>query len=497
MEKETKKLPQRQLWTWGIVCAISLFLIVLVSNIEALKLWFSGVLLIFRPVLLGLALAYLCNPIFRFYERKVFFRLHPPAFRRAVSMLFAYLTVFGILLAILWLILPQLADSILAFVGNYQENLDSAINTVNRHIGHLNRLLTNLTGRVGFFEYISTSNLQKLLDKFLSSDVATYVEQLKAPVSGAISLLTDVIFAIFVSIYLLASKEKRYAQVMKVRHALFDHNTNTVITNFCTVADRSFGAFIEGKLLDSLIVGVLLWALLALFGVPYAVLLAAIIAIANIIPLIGPLLGAIPASLILLLSEPGKLILFLIVVLVIQQFDYNVLSPKILGSNTGVSSLCVLIAIVTAGTVWGIPGMFFGVPLFATVLALSEATIVNRLQKKGIPSGLENYYDENAIIDPSESVHITTDKMAQGFERHAFRIKKKLRDGEDLSRKDRAVLSIYKGLHKYRFITEMNEENQLRFTAREVIREAEKEARECFAAERAARSSDPQSQPKE
>ncbi len=490
MEKETKKPSQKQLLTWGIVCAVSLFLIVLVSSIESLKIWFSGVLLIFRPILLGLALAYLCNPIFRLYERKVLFRLRPPAFRRAISLTLAYLTLFAIVFAILWLILPQLADSILAFAGNYQANLDAAIKVVNRHIGHLNSLLSGITGQGGFFAYISASNLQELLDNFLSSDIATYVTQLKAPVSGVISLITDLIFAIFISIYLLASKEKRYAQVMKLRHALFDHSTNAAITNFCTVADRSFGAFIEGKLLDSLIVGVLLWALLALFGVPYAVLLAAIIAIANIIPLIGPLLGAIPASIILLLSAPERFLPFLIAVLVIQQIDYNILSPKILGSNTGVSSLCVLIAIVTAGTVWGIPGMFFGVPLFATVLALSEATIVKRLQKKGIPSGLENYYDENAIIDPSKSVHTTTDKMAQGFERHALRIKKKLRDGEELSARDRAVLHIYKTLHKYHFITEMTEENQLRFTASEVIREAEKEARECFAAERVASSTD-------
>lgn len=482
MEKETKKPSQKKLWIWGIVCAVSLFLIVFVSSIEALKLWFSNVLLIFRPVLLGLALAYLCNPIFRLYERKVLFRLRPPAFRRAISLLLAYLTLFAVVFAILWLILPQLTDSILSFVGNYRENLDSAINVINRHIGHTNRLLTNLTGKVGFLEYISYSNLQDFLDRILGSDPTAYIEQLKAPVSGVISWITDLIFAIFVSIYLLSSKEKRYAQIMKLRHALFDHNTNAAITKFCTVADRSFGAFIEGKLLDSLIVGILLWAILALFGVPYAILLASIIAIANIIPLIGPLLGAIPASVILLLSAPERFIPFLLAVLVIQQIDYNILSPKILGSNTGVSSLCVLIAIVTAGTIWGIPGMFFGVPLFATVLAFSESIIVVRLQKKGIPSGLENYYDENAIIDPSKSVHITTDKMAQGFERRALRIKKKMRDGEELSTRDHSVLRIYRFLHKYHFITEMTEENQLRFTASEVIRNAEREARDCFEA---------------
>ena len=482
MEKETKKPSQKQLWIWGIVCAVSLFLIVFVSSIDALKLWFSGVLLIFRPILLGLALAYLCNPIFRFYERRVLFRLRPPAFRRAISLTLAYLTISAIVIAIFWLIVPQLADSILAFAGNYQENLDAAIRTINRHIRHTNDLLAKLTGSYGFFEYVSSSSLQKLLDGFLTSDVNTYIEQLKAPLSGVLSLITDLIFAFFISVYLLASKEKRYAQIMKVRHALFDHNTNSVITNLCTVADRSFGAFIEGKLLDSLVVGLLLWALLALFGIPYAILLATIIAIANIIPLIGPLLGAIPASVILLLSAPEKFIPFLIAVLVIQQIDYNILSPKILGSNTGVSSLCVLIAIVTTGTIWGIPGMFFGVPLFATVLAITEATVIKKLQKKGIPSGLENYYDENAIVDPSKSVHITTDKMAQGFARHALRIQKKLRNGEKLSARDRAVLYVYRGLRKYHFITEITEENQLRFTASEVIRDAEREARECFEA---------------
>lgn len=480
MEKEIKKGSKKRLWVWGTVCAVALLLIVLVTNIEPLQNVFSRILLILRPVILGLVIAYLCNPIFRFYERGIFSRLRPPAFRRAVSLILTYLTVFAIFGAILWLILPQLIESILSFANNYSQYLSSAVHTVNSWISGLNKMLAGITGRNDFLAPLSEKTLQLLFERFTEADVSSYIETIKQPLTDAISVLADLFIGLFISIYLLASKEKRYAQIMKVRHAVFGDKTNEVITKFCTVADRSFGAFFEGKILDSFIVGILLWPLLALFGVPYAILLTAIVAIANIIPLIGPLIGAIPSTVILLLSEPGKVIPFLIAVIIIQQIDCNIISPKILGNNTGVSSLCVLIAIVCAGSFWGITGMLLGVPLFATILILSEQAITTRLQKKGIPSGLENYYDPNAMVDPSKYAHATTDKFMQRFERRAFRIQKKKNNGEHLTGKEKRMLYIYRALLKYHFVVGLSEEDQLRFTASEVAKTAEQEARDCF-----------------
>ncbi len=482
MSTDTKKSPQKKYLIWGIVCAISLLLILIVSNIEALQAGLSGVLLIFRPVILGLVLAYLCNPIFRFYERRVFIKMRPPALRRAISLLLAYLTILAIVLAILWLIIPQLLESILSFVGNYKEYLANAIATVNGGIEKLNGLIGGAVGNSNLIGEVSEETLGDLFDKFFSADMIAYFEQLRQPLSDALSLVTDSLFAIFVSIYLLASKEKRYAQVMKLRHALFSNSTNETITRFCTVADRSFGAFLEGKIFDSLIVGVLLWVLLALFHIPYAILLAAIIAIANIIPLIGPFIGAIPSTVILLLTDSKMVLPFLIAVIIVQQIDCNIITPKILGNNTGVSSLCVLIAIVTMGTLWGITGMLLGVPLFATVLMLSERAIETRLQRKGIPSGLENYYDPNAIVDPSRYAHATGDHFIERFERRALRTQKKVLEGEKLSSKERWRLRVYHRLKKHRIITGMSEEDQIRFAAEEVIRDADREARELFSA---------------
>ena len=286
-------------------------------------------------------------------------------------------------------------------------------------------------------------------------------------------MLADTLFGFFISLYLLSTKEKRYAQVMKLRRALFGNAVNQKITDFCRVADRSFGGFIEGKLLDSLIIGVLTYVIISIFQIPYALLIAAFVGVTNIVPIIGPILGAIPTSFILLLTAPAKVIPFLIIIVVIQQLDGNVIGPKILGNNTGVSSLCVVIAIATMGSLWGLVGMILGVPLFATVLELVDELAVEKLQKKGMPSGLENYYAGDTVVDPEKNVYSTTDKIVQRLERHALRIEKKLNRGEALTRKERYLMWCYRMAHKYHIVNELSDEGQARFAAEDAAHDAE------------------------
>jgi predicted PurR-regulated permease PerM len=169
---------------------------------------------------------------------------------------------------------------------------------------------------------------------------------------------------------LLINKEKRYAQIMRFRRAFLSDKVNTFITTVCTTADRSFGGFLRGKILDSSIVGVLVYCLISLVGVPYAILLAVIVAITDIVPVIGPFIGVIPSAVIVLLTDPGKVIPFLLCILLVQQIDGNILAPKILGENTGISSLCVIIAISTMGSLFGLIGMIIGVPLMAVIYDL-------------------------------------------------------------------------------------------------------------------------------
>lgn len=476
---EEKKRSRGQLLAVGAICAVCLLLIVIVSNIETLSTWFRAALLLLRPILIGLALAYLCNPIFRFFEQKVLFRLRPPAFRRTLALTLTYIAILLLISAILLLIVPQLIESILRFASNYSQNLSAAIAQINRLIDLVNAPIERLSGNPSFFEYLPEDAIQKLFADIFTTERFTNLLKLTQPISiltGFASIVTDVVFAFFISLYLLISKEKRYAQIMKLRRALFSDTINDVITRLCTVADKTFGSFLEGKMLDCLIIGVLAWISFAIFKVPYALLLAALIAVFNLIPMIGPLIGAVPSVIILLLSDPEKVIPFLIIVILLQQLDNNVISPKILGDNTGVSSLCVLIAIITMGAVWGVVGLFLGVPLFASILVLIDELTVSRLQKKGLPSGLENYYASDITIDPVKRTHPNANRLMQRLERSAIRLRTKEESGEHLSGKDKLIRSTYLLLRKHRILGELTEEDQARLSAEQTAKTAMREA---------------------
>ena len=484
MDQDAKNNSRRLIVRGIIVYAILFLAVMLMINLEAVNSWLLGVLRLLRPILIGLALAYLLNPFFRFFERKLLAKLRPMGLRRTVSLILSYLTLFLIVALILLLIVPQLIQSIVNFAHEYEYHVTAAIAQFNKLVGNINNLIEHVTGRVDFFAYLSEANIKKTLVEWFGENGSTLLQNLSKinvkPItdilSGTLSTMADILFGFFISLYLLSTKEKRYAQVMKLRHAIFGNNFNHHITEFCRIADRSFGGFIQGKLLDSLIIGLLTYMVVSIVQIPYAILIATFVGLTNIIPIIGPILGAIPTSLILLLTAPGKVIPFLIIIIIIQQLDGNVIGPKILGNNTGVSSLCVMIAIVTMGSLWGFAGMLLGVPLFAAVLELTNLFVVEQLQKKGMPSGLENYYAGDAWVDPTKNAYSTTDKTVQSLEKRALHIQKKELLGHTLTRKEHIIMRFYRMAHKYHIVNELSDESQARFAAEDAAHDAEIEA---------------------
>lgn len=481
MENEKFK---KKLLIWTVVYALLFLAIILIANLGKINAWLTDALRLLRPLLIGLILAYLCNPFFRLFERRVLYKLRPPSLRRALSLILTYLSVLLIIASVFLLIIPQLIESIKDFSSNYSALVSSAIAQFNASIDAINGFVTNLIGKTDILKPIEEATMWEKLNRLLGESGTALLESLKSinikplteVIGNALSAVTDTIFGIFISGYLLSTKEKRYAQVMKVRRALFGDNVNAAITRFCTVADRSFGGFLEGKIIDSLIIGVLTYAIISIFKIPYAPLIATFVGLTNVVPIVGPFVGAIPTAVILLLTAPSKVIPFLIIILIIQQLDGNVIGPKILGSNTGISSLCVVIAIATMGALWGFAGMILGVPLFATVLELASEFFVTRLQKKGLPSGLENYYAPDITVDPTKGNDQSTDKFAQRLERNALRIDARLQEGEQISKKDRFLHWLHRILRRHNVISELSDESLVRFSADEAALAAQKAA---------------------
>ena len=495
-----KKVEQKTWIIGGVIVALAALFIMFIGNLDKWNTWLGGVLKILRPVLIGLAISYLCNPFFRFFERKAFSRLQPPSLRRALALICTYLAVLLIIALILLLVIPQLIDSIFLFASNYDSYVSSAIRQANKLIHNVNELISRVWSNASapFVELEETAIREKIAG-FFGGEGKSLMDYLKSldttPLTDMLGnifgIMADTLFGLFFSIYLLSTKEKRYAQVMKLRHALFSDAVNARITRLCTVADRSFGSFLEGKLLDSLIIGILAYVAFLIFQIPYALLLATFIGITNIIPIIGPFIGAIPTAFILLLSAPEKVIPFLIIVIILQQLDGNIIGPNILGNNTGVSSLCVMIAITVMGSLWGLIGMLLGVPLFATVLDLIDEYTTERLQKKGLPSGVENYYSDDSIVDPAKNARITTDKVVQRLERRAHGIAKKKEAGEKISKREQSLLRFYQFLNRHHIIMEATDEERAHYSVEGATAHAQAEAESFLKLRRSAQPQAP------
>ncbi len=476
----------RKILTAAAIYGSILLALCALINLEQLNGFADGALSLLRPILWGLAISYLVNPIFRFFERKVLMRLRHPGLRRTFSMILSYLVFFLLIALFLALLIPQLIQSLTNFLSKLGDYTDSAVASYNALVNGLNARLATAGLHQNLMKPLDAANVGFSMNSLIANidEIMAWTEPFLAPdgsfdlieiLSEVISGITDLIFAFFVSVYLLSTKERRYAQVMKLRHAIFSHSVNAFITRVCAVANRCFGSFILGKLAESVLISVTAYLTFLIFGVPYPLLIAVIGGIANFIPFVGPILGLIPALVIVLLAAPGKALTMVLIVFIIQQLDKNLINPRML-DQTNISSLAVLIAITTVGFTFGLTGLLLCVPLFATVMALLEESTERRLRKKGMLSSLENYYPSDSIVNPTRDARKTSDTIIKRFERHILGIQTKQEKEQPLSRGERVSLRIYHFLIRNRIVSELSNEIRMQFTAEQIEKSAEEEA---------------------
>ncbi len=411
------KKAGRKALVFGIIAVVAILLYIVV-NMPAVTSFCRNLITHTAPLLIGVALAYLCDPILRLYEYRIFRRMSKEGIRRGLSLLLTVLTVLAILALVVMMIVPQLIESITELVNNYETYLDKLLAFLNGIVkkvtAHLpvdvdissmervKELLTDMYGSVDEFltQIVQSDFVKGLLNLSNIADIGW--KTLTTLFTG----VKNVLLGLFVAFYILASKEKRTAQINKFRRAMFTDTQNQKIGSFVHLVDKSFGGFIYGKLIDSLIIGVLTFVLLSILNVsPYNMLIATFIGVTNIIPVFGPFIGAIPSFFIVLISNPSKALIFIILAIVIQQLDGNVIGPKILGDNTGVSSLAVIIAITICGSLWGIVGMLVGVPLFAVIIELVKRMLERRLEAKGQPVDTLSYYPKDALGNAEQELY--------------------------------------------------------------------------------------------
>lgn len=351
--------------------------------------------IILRPITIGLVIAYLMTPIVNFEERhllpltqqKIKNQEKAKKLVRVVSVMGALIFFFLLIGILLLLVVPELYKSINGLivtmprqVNNFMAWLDGYVSSDSEISGYLEIGLTKAT---------------EVFENWAKTDFLPQTKNIVAGVTtgviNVVKILFNVLVGIIISIYVLMSKEEFIGQSKKLTYALLPGKSANAVIHTVHKSNEIFGGFISGKILDSLIIGILCFICLYFMKMPYALLVSVIVGVTNVIPFFGPYLGAVPSTILIMLANPMQGVYFIIFILVLQQIDGNIIGPAILGESTGLSSFWVVFAILVGGGIFGILGMIIGVPTFAVLFYVARKLVNYILERKHLPKSSENY----------------------------------------------------------------------------------------------------------
>jgi predicted PurR-regulated permease PerM len=374
-------------------CCILFFFLIYRYNGFA-DFW-NRLLYILQPIIIGAVVAYLLNPVVKFLEKhlekllgsrmKSQGKVHKTA--RGIAIAGSLIFLLGVIVLLIAAVVPAVISSIQGMSATIADGANNMVNWVADFLQGDTELAKEVSD-------IIEETSDKLRD-FLQDDVLTQVQTYATSIaSGAIyvgKFFLNILVGLIVSVYLLFSKEQFAGQAKKMLYALFKPAQANVIIETARKSNEIFGGFISGKLLDSAIIGVIAYVVLAIMRMPDPIMIAVIIGVTNIIPFFGPFIGAIPSFIIIVLQNPIQGLYFLVFIVILQQVDGNIIGPKILGNSTGLSPFWVVFAILVFGGLWGFPGMLLGVPTMAVIYYIVKKCVEYLLRKRGLREDTTSY----------------------------------------------------------------------------------------------------------
>lgn len=398
---------------WGVTA-----LLVVIGGICFYYLIFHGsslknnlfqLMSIATPIIDGLVLAYLLWPIVSFLERRLFHPLKDklterfPALKkresrllkycRGLSILFTIIFVLFVLTGFFRVVIPQIAYSIQNIVSQF-----------NVYVSNLTKWLEDILAYNPEFEKVVNDlintyspRLQEWMNNTLVPQMNTILKTVSLSMLGVAKALWNLVIGLIISVYLLSSKERFLSQMKKMTYAFFTPQLANSMIADARLIDRTFGGFINGKILDSAIIGLICFVCVNIMKLPFPMLISVIVGVTNLIPFFGPFIGAVPCALLILMVNPIQCLYFVIFIFILQQFDGNFLGPKILGNSTGLSGFWVIFSITIFSGLMGVAGMILGVPVFAVFYTLLRRKINNNLKQKGMPQDTSEYTDLSSV----------------------------------------------------------------------------------------------------
>ncbi len=368
---------------------------------------------ILRPIFMGAVIAFLLLPIHRTILRFLLSMTSEKrqkntkdvAFLNLVAIVCSLLLAIFLIYLLLAMVIPQVYQSVVGLVNSiptYIEVVQGWLQTFFEDNPDIQASVMSIynSAASSLEQWLNSDILPNLESatttlEWLRKDIVPNLTGVVAGVSGVLVgflvLVKDLLIALIVSVYLLARKDIFAAQGKKILYSMFPTKCADLIVGEARNAYRIMSGFINGKLLDSLIIGILCFFCCSLLKFPYVALISVVIGVTNIIPFFGPFIGAIPCGLLIFLVNPLQAVYFAIFILVLQQFDGNILGPKILGDSTGLASFWVLFAIILFGGLFGFAGMVLGVPVFAMIYSMISRVVAHGLRRRGLSDATKDY----------------------------------------------------------------------------------------------------------
>lgn len=414
MDDQTKK--RRLQWLKNMPPMFSLMIVVafgilfykFIQKFDLTAIEFSSLISVMSPFIIGLVLTFFLVPPVKFVERQfsrlAFFKSHYQL-TNLLSILISYVVIFGIVIIVLVYVMPQVFAGLSTLLTLLIDALQSLYN-------NLEPLLADWD-ESSWSSLISGKALRESLGGILTSLTAnlegiagTVFPKLYQTISSIAAGSLNTLVGLIVSIYLIADRKNVAYSGKRALYAFFKKERATQILNLAQEILTIFRRFFVGKIVDSLIIGILCYILMKILGLPYAELISVIVGITNVIPFFGPFIGAIPSILIILMSSPMEALIFAVLILALQQLDGNVIGPAILGNSLGLKPIWIVFSVTVGGGLFGLVGMIAGVPAFTVIYTLFKRCVSRRLQTKNLntPEQLQEAESSRQQDQPSQEI---------------------------------------------------------------------------------------------
>jgi len=362
----------------GLLTAAFLF------NFTAIITKLKEITAVLLPFTIAILVAVLLNPLLGLIEKKLLKNVKKRSTKRKLGILITYILVLALVGWGVWYLIPRTLESIM-----------SIYNAIPSYVNEIGSLVAMVLDKLpGNMSHAETAGMLEEAAQSIYNWLRGVLPSVMMGITRVTSGLLNFLVGIILSVYLLYEKELFFAQGKKIIYAFLPERSADVVVSTLRDGGQKIGGFISGKVLDSLIIGVMCFIGMVIMDIPYVVLVSVVVGVTNIIPYFGPFIGAIPSILFILTADPVKAVWFAIFILALQQFDGNILGPRILGESTGLSAIWVIFAILFFGKHLGFVGMVFGVPLFAIIYALLKGLVQYCLWKRGKPLETREYVSE-------------------------------------------------------------------------------------------------------